>query len=167
VLDRPEIERPWWQRRIVAVVSSRPGAAVFRQVAHRIDRPLLQLSGGRLSLSSAYPVLLLTTIGAKSNKRRTMPLLYVRRGQDLAVIGTRFGSTHHPGWSYNLRAHPEATVRIRGATERYRAREATEDEHAEVWARAVEMYSGYARYEPRARRRIPVFILTPKVTQTT
>jgi len=133
---------------------------------HRIDRPLLRLTGGRLSFAYGYPVLLLTTTGAKSGKRRTVPLLYIRRGADLAIIGTRFGSTHHPGWYYNLREDSDATVEIRGEKTRYTAREATEEERADAWARAVRMYSGYARYEPRAQRRIPVMILTPQPTAT-
>ena len=104
-----------WQRLLVLVVSSKPAAAALRQVMHRIDRPLLRLSRGRLSIVAAYPVLLLTTVGARSGKRRTVPLLYVRCGSGFAIIGTRFGSTHHPGWYYNLCADPVAIVEINGA----------------------------------------------------
>jgi deazaflavin-dependent oxidoreductase (nitroreductase family) len=160
-LARPETARPLWQRATVGVVRTRVGASFFRKVMHRIDRPLLRLTKGRVSFASSYPVLLLTTTGAKSGKQRTVPLLYVRRGDDVAIIGTRFGSTHHPGWYHNLRARPEATVEIRGRRQRCVAREANEDERAEIWQRAVDMYSGYGRYEPRARRRIPIMVLTP------
>jgi F420H(2)-dependent quinone reductase len=162
VLERPESERPWWQRSSVRIASSKPGAAFFRKVMHRIDRPLLRLTGGRISFASAYPVLLLTTTGAKTGKERTVPLLYVQReAGEIAIIGTRFGSTKHPGWAHNLRKLPEATVEIRGQRGPYRARDADDAEREEAWERAVRMYSGYARYEPRARRRIPIFILMP------
>ena len=74
---------------------------------HLVDRPLLRLTRGRLSFASGYPVLLLTTTGAKSGRSRTIPLLYVEWGDGIAIIGTRFGSTRHPGWYHNLRADPE------------------------------------------------------------
>ncbi len=96
-MELEEARRPWWDRLIVRIVSSRPGASFFRKTMHLIDRPLLRLTRGRLSFASGYPVLLLTTTGAKSGKPRTIPLLYIERGDSLAVIGTRFGSTRHPG----------------------------------------------------------------------
>jgi deazaflavin-dependent oxidoreductase (nitroreductase family) len=161
VPERPESSRVWWQRMLVLVVSSRPGAALLRKVMHRIDRPLLRLTRGRLSFASAYPVLLLTTTGARSGKRRTVPLLCVRCASGFAIIGTRFGSTHHPGWYYNLGAHPQAIVEIDGARHACVARVADEAEREEIWARAVRMYSGYRRYAARTHRMIPMLILEP------
>jgi len=157
--ERDESSRPRWQRLLVLVVSSKAGAALLRKVMHRIDRPLLRLSRGRLSFASAYPVLLLTTTGARSGKQRTVPLLYVRCGNGFAIIGTRFGSTHHPGWYYNLRARPQAIVEIDGAQSACVARVANEAEREEIWERAVRMYSGYKRYAARTHRTIPMLIL--------
>jgi deazaflavin-dependent oxidoreductase (nitroreductase family) len=128
---------------------------------HLIDRPLLRVTRGRFAVSSSYPVLLLTTTGAKTGKQRTMPLLYVRVGAGIAIIGTRFGSTRHPGWYHNLRAHPEAVVEIDGVQMNYVARAADDDERAEIWTRAVRMYSGYERYAARANRQIPIMVLYP------
>jgi deazaflavin-dependent oxidoreductase (nitroreductase family) len=159
--ERDESSRPRWQRLLVPVVSSRAGAALLRKVMHRIDRPLLRLTRGRLSFVAAYPALLLTTTGARSGKERTVPLLYVRCGDGYAIIGTRFGSTHHPGWYYNLSAHPQATVEIDGVRHACVARAADEAERAEIWARAVRMYSGYKRYATRTHRTIPMLILEP------
>ncbi len=159
--EREESDRPLWQRLIVAVVSSKLGAAISRKVMHRLDRPMLRLTRGRFSFVSAYPTLLLTTKGARSGRPRTVPLLYVRTAWGIAVIGTRFGSTRHPGWYHNLRAHPEATVEITGKREAYIARAADDAERREIWKRAVRMYSGYERYAARARRVIPVIILSP------
>ena len=153
-----ERRRSWLDRLVVSVVSSRPGASFFRRTMHLVDRPLLRLTRGRLSFASGYPVLLLTTTGAKSGRSRTIPLLYVEWGDGIAIIGTRFGSTRHPGWYHNLRARPEATVQIKGERHTYTAREAEGDERAEIWARAVRMSSGYG---PRAGRQIPVMVLTP------
>jgi deazaflavin-dependent oxidoreductase (nitroreductase family) len=128
---------------------------------HLVDRPLLRLTRGRVSFASSYPVLLLTTTGAKSGESRTVPLLYIETNDGLAIMGTRFGSRRHPGWYHNLRARPQATVDIKGEKGNYVAREAGEGERAEIWARAVRMYSGYERYKGRAGRKIPIMILTP------
>ncbi len=160
-MEPEEPRRSWLDRFIVSTVTSRPGASFFRRTMHLVDRPLLRLTGGRLSFASGYPVLLLTTTGAKSGKPRTVPLLYVEWGNGIAVIGTRFGSTRHPGWYHNLRARPEATVEIKGERRTYSAREAEGDERAEIWERAVRMYSGYETYGSRAGRKIPVMVLTP------
>ena len=160
-MEQAEASRPWMIRFLAKVVSSSLGASFFRKTMHRIDRPLLRLTKGRVSFASAYPVLLLTSTGAKSGKPRTVPLLYLEVDDGLAIIGTRFGSTSHPGWYHNLRARPEATVEIKGKRRAYTAREAEGDEKSEIWARAVRMYSGYERYVARAGRKIPVFVLTP------
>ena len=160
-MERDEASRPWWIRFVASIVSSRLGASFFRKTMHRIDRPLLRLTKGRLSFASAYPVLLLTTTGAKSGKPRTVPLLYLEVSDGIAVIGTRIGSTSHPGWYHNLRARPEATAEIKGERRTYTAREAEGDERAEIWERAARMYSGYERYDARAGRKIPVMVLTP------
>jgi deazaflavin-dependent oxidoreductase (nitroreductase family) len=160
-LERPESERPRWQRTIVAIVSSGRGAPWARRLLYRIDRPLLRLTRGRLAITSSYPVLLLTTTGAKTGEPRTMPLFYVRIDGGIAIIGTRFGGTRHPGWYHNLRAHPEAMVEIDGLRSAWAARDADAAERAEIWSRAVRMYSGYERYAARAHRRIPIVVLTP------
>jgi deazaflavin-dependent oxidoreductase (nitroreductase family) len=159
--ERAESSRPRWQRLTVATVSSRAGAAIGRRLMHLIDRPLLRISGGRFSFVAAYPALLLTTTGAKTGKPRTVPLLYVRTSAGFAIIGTRFGSTRHPGWYHNLRAQPDATVEIAGRRTACVARAADDAERQKIWERAVRMYSGYARYAGRARRVIPILILTP------
>ena len=153
--------RPPWHWLIAPIASLPPVAALFRRTLHLLDRPLMRLTGGRVSSVSGYPSLLLTTTGAKSGLPRTVPLLYVETGESIAIIGSRFGSTRHPGWYHNLRARPEAEVEIGGERHRYAAREADDDERAEVWRRAVEMYPGYDKYRSRAGRTIPVIVLTP------
>jgi deazaflavin-dependent oxidoreductase (nitroreductase family) len=155
-------QAPWFTRALLPIVTSRIGASFFRKWMHRVDVPLLRLTGGRVSFASAYPVLLLSTTGARSGKERTVPLLYVDWGGGFGVIGTRFGSQQHPGWYHNLRKNPEAVVEING--ERYEciARETDGDERVEIWQAATQMYEGYDEYAPRAKRKIPVLVLTPK-----
>jgi deazaflavin-dependent oxidoreductase (nitroreductase family) len=157
--DKPK--RPPWHWLISPIGSSGPGAAFFRRTLHLLDRPLMRLTGGRVSSVVGYPSLLLTTTGAKSGQPRTVPLLYVELDDRIGIIGSRFGSAKHPGWYHNLRADPRAEVQIKGQRRACTAREADEDERAEIWARAVKMYPGYDRYKARAGRRIPVFVLEP------
>ena len=158
---RDEADRPWYDKLTVRIVSSAPGASFFRKVTHRIDTPLLRLTGGRFSFARDLPVLLLTTTGAKSGRTRTVPLLYIETDDAIAIIGSRFGSTKHPGWYHNLRADPRATVEIKGERTARVARPANADERAEIWSRAVKMYSGYDKYAQRANRKIPVMVLAP------
>jgi deazaflavin-dependent oxidoreductase (nitroreductase family) len=156
-----EPRTPLWNRMISGIASSRPGAWLFSRTIHRIDPLLLRLSGGRLSTAQGFPVLLLTTTGAKTGQRRTLPLLYVEHGDGVAIIASRFGNTKHPGWYHNLRANPRATVEIRGKAREYEARLSTEAERAEIWAKAVAIYPGYERYKARAGRTIPIMVLSP------
>ena len=155
-------QAPWYARALLPIVTSRIGASFFRKWMHRVDVPLLRMTGGRISFASAYPVLLLTTTGAKSGKERTVPLLYVERDDGFAVIGTRFGSQQHPGWYHNLRKEPEAVVEIKGKRYECTSRETDGDERVEIWKAASQMYEGYDAYAPRTKRKVPVIVLTPK-----
>jgi deazaflavin-dependent oxidoreductase (nitroreductase family) len=160
--EEVETKSPWYTRALLPIVTSRPGAWFFRQWMHRVDTPLLKLTAGRVSFASAYPVLLLTTTGAKTGKERTVPLLYVEREDGFAVLGTRFGSQQHPGWYHNLRKNPEAVVHIKGKWYDCTAREADDDERAEIWNAATQVYEGYEAYAPRAKRKIPIIVLSPE-----
>ena len=159
----PEEKRstPWYTKALLPIVTSRIGASFFRKWMHRVDTPLLRLTGGRISFASAYPVLLLTTTGARSGKKRTIPLLYTERDDGFAVIGTRFGSQQHPGWFHNLRKKPEAVVEIKGERYECTSRETDGDERVEIWRAATQIYEGYDAYAPRAKRKVPVIVLTP------
>jgi F420H(2)-dependent quinone reductase len=122
---------------------------------------LIRLSRGRLSVAIGMPRLILTTIGAKSGQARTTPLIYLPDGERVVLVASNGGSLRHPGWYYNLRANPQATLLIDGRTATYRAREADGAERAELWRRAVAFYPGYAVYQRRAGgRAIPVLVLT-------
>jgi deazaflavin-dependent oxidoreductase (nitroreductase family) len=111
-------------------------------------------------MTFGLPTLLLTTTGRRTGRARSTPLLYLRHGEELAVIGTRFGSDRHPAWSLNLLADPAATVLLDGESFRVVAREATPAERDTVWSRATRLYGGFEKYEARASGRvIPVLLL--------
>ena len=155
--------RSVWVRAMEAFPSSRLGAAILSRIGPLIDRPLMRLSGGRLATTAMYPTLLLTTTGRKSGEPRTAPLLFIEQGQDLAIIGTRFGNTNHPAWYLNLQAKPEARVLLDGEEFAVSAREATEHERAEIWQRATEIYGGFEKYLSRVGDRvIPILLLSRK-----
>lgn len=91
-----------------------------------------------------------------------MPLLAIPSGDNLAVIGTRFGQRNTPGWYFNLRAHPRAEVAYRGKTVDVAAREAEGEEREDIWARARQIYPGYEAYARRIRGRpIHIMLLEP------
>ncbi len=151
------------ERAIARLFLTRPGRWFGLQVLPRLDRPLLWLSRGRVSMSLGQPILLLITVGAKSGHRRTTPLLYHRDGDNLVVLASAGGLPRHPAWYHNLRAHPEVDVLVGGGRARCIAREARGEERDRLWHQAVGYYAGYAAYEERfCRRKIPVIVLTPK-----
>lgn len=127
-----------------------------------LDNTAHRLSKGRTTVAAslgALPVLLLTTTGARSGQSRTSPLIGVPLEDDLALIGTRFGSGKAPGWAHNLRKHPEALIEYTGRTHDVVAREVSGAEHEEAFAAAISIYPGYAGYRARATNDIPVFVL--------
>ena len=151
------------QRGLQRVVAFRPGAWLFSKFLHAVDKPWFAATGGKhtmTSLLAGLPVVLVTTTGRKSGQARTMPLLAIPTGRDLAIIGSNFGQEHTPGWVYNLEALPEGAVDYRGSTAAVTARRATDAEADAVFADAAKIYPGYGKYRERAdHRTIRVFVL--------
>ena len=105
------------------------------------------------------PMLLLDHVGAKSGVKRTSPLLYVRDGDDLVIIASKGGNPKHPAWYHNLRANPDTEVQVGSERRRVHARVAEPDERPRLWNKAVAQYGGYAGYQKRTNRKIPVVVL--------
>ena len=151
-----------WDRALERAAASRPGGWFFIHVANRIDRVLLRLTRGRVSVAVGQPVLLLTARGAKSGQPRNTPLLYTTDGDDIVLVASNAGSSRHPAWYHNVCANPRVEVRAPRRSGTYIAREASGAERERLWARANDLYAGYDVYQDRARaRRIPVIALTP------
>jgi deazaflavin-dependent oxidoreductase (nitroreductase family) len=149
------------QRAVWRVSASRPGAWLFGKALHHLDKALLGLSRGQLTLPgvlAGLPVLTLTTTGARSGRRRSTPLIGVPAGDDIAVIGTRFGQPGTPGWYYNLRANPAAEVTYQSTSVSVVAREADGAEWRAIWASARRTYAGYEAYARRITGR-PIHIM--------
>lgn len=142
-----------------------PVTWLMARILHHADSLLLRLTGGKLSFAqfSGLPIIELTATGAKSGKKRTVPLAGLPDGDKYALIASNFGKKHDPAWYYNLKANPECTVTKNGRTGVYIAREADEQENEYYFKMAIDYYIGYAVYKQRAKnRKIPVMILEPK-----
>lgn len=125
----------------------------FHTLVYRATRGRL---GRRLA---RHDILLLTTTGRASGRQHTVPLLYLQEESALVLIASFAGHDHHPAWYRNLQANPHAEVQIEQERFAVSAREATPEERPRLWARAVAEYPGYAGYQGRTARLIPVVVL--------
>jgi F420H(2)-dependent quinone reductase len=110
----------------------------------------------------APPMLLLDHMGAKSSKLRTTPLFYLRDGENVVLVASKGGYPKNPAWFHNLRANPDTTVQIGSTRKAVHARVAEPAERKHLWPKAVQLYSGYADYQRRTKRKIPLVILAPR-----
>lgn len=153
------------QRTSRRFAASSPGSWLFARMMHRLDRPCFRLTRGRHTLSSlvsGLPVVMLTTIGAKTGQVRTVPVLGLPVDDTVAIVASNFGQNHHPAWSHNLRQHPDAEIVVDGERRRVRAVEATGQRRTEIWQAGLRIYPGFGQYERRAAHRaIAVFVLEP------
>lgn len=138
--------------------ATRIGIWVIGRVFSPLQQRLLLATGGRVSLTGKLPVLLLTATGRRSGRPRTVPLFYLRDGDDLIVCNVRPPSEPPNPWPLNLRANPHVVVRIGGTTERRVAREAGEQEVATYWPQLIEMWPAYERFFAETRNR-SIFVL--------
>jgi deazaflavin-dependent oxidoreductase (nitroreductase family) len=107
------------------------------------------------------PVILLTTIGAKTGKVRKTPLMRVEHDGEYAVVASLGGAPKHPVWYHNIVAHPRVELQDGTDAKEYDAREVFGDEKAVWWERAIATWPDYAEYQKQTDRQIPVFVLTP------
>jgi deazaflavin-dependent oxidoreductase (nitroreductase family) len=109
------------------------------------------------------PLLLLTTTGARSGQRRTAPLMYLPDGDRLLIFASKAGAPTHPDWYYNLLAHPQATVEVGNGsvieTFEVTATLVTGEERDRLYAKQARLYPGFAEYQAKTTRLIPVVAL--------
>ena len=107
------------------------------------------------------PIIVLTSVGAKSGKLRKNALMRVEHEGTYAVVASRGGAPTNPSWFANLVAHPHVELQDGAVTRDYRARLVTGDEKALWWGRATEVWPAYDEYQAKTERAIPVFVLEP------
>jgi len=128
----------------------------------RENAELYMSSGGTAGTElKGKPVVLLTTVGAKTGKLRKTPLMRVEHDGHYAVVASLGGAPKHPVWYHNIVAHPRVELQDGPETGEYEARELSGDEKATWWERAVAVWPDYADYQRKTDREIPVFVLTP------
>jgi deazaflavin-dependent oxidoreductase (nitroreductase family) len=115
--------------------------------------------GKREGPFAARPLLLLTTIGAKSGQARTSPLMYIPDGDQLLVLASNFGAPKHPDWYHNLLVHPNVMVEVGAETYGATAATLVGTEREQTWARIVERYPSLAQLQTKTRRQIPLVAL--------
>ncbi len=107
------------------------------------------------------PIVLLTTIGAKTGKLRKTPLMRVEHNGEYAIVASLGGAPKNPVWYHNVVQNPRVELQDGAVTRDYDAREVFGDEKATWWERAVQAYPDYAEYQTKTDRQIPVFVLSP------
>jgi len=132
------------------------------KLVSRVHVALYRASGGRIGgRFKVAPVLLLTTTGRKTGKRRTTPLLYGEDAGRYVIVASVGGAPKHPSWYLNLSGNPDATIQVGGRKLEVHADTAAADERARLWTLMTRMYPGYDDYQAKTSREIPVVTLTP------
>ncbi len=123
---------------------------------------LYRLTGGRLGgKMNGMPILLLDTIGRKSGKRRTNPLMYFRQGEAYVITASAGGADKNPGWYYNLRAAPHTSIQVMGQKISVTVTEAPPEERERLWAALTASAPQFKGYETKTKRTIPMMVLKP------
>jgi deazaflavin-dependent oxidoreductase (nitroreductase family) len=132
------------------------------KVINRTHTFLYRLTGGHIGgKMQTMSVLLLTTAGRRSGKPHTVPLAYIRDGSAYVIIASNAGLPRRPAWFHNLQSHPEGTIHVMQAQVQVRAETANPEKRRELWACLLEVAPGYANYQTRTSRDIPMVLLHP------
>jgi deazaflavin-dependent oxidoreductase (nitroreductase family) len=162
------VQRNRLQKAIAPTVQRVAGSRWFARVAPpvipRLDRVLHRITGGRVIMSQyLVPSIVLTTRGRRSGLPREVPLACVLEPDgSFVVAGSNFGRDHHPVWTANLLADPEAVVSHRGHLIPVTARLLEGAERTEVWPHLLEIWPVYDRYVERSGRVLRIFRLIPR-----
>jgi deazaflavin-dependent oxidoreductase (nitroreductase family) len=108
-----------------------------------------------------YPIVVITSRGAKSGNLRKNPVMRVERDGTYVAIASKGGADEHPEWFHNFVEHPEVDVQDGAVKKTYRAEIVEGEERADLWQLSVDTWPTYAEYQKKTDRQIPVFKLTP------
>ena len=137
---------------------------VLMKIMGALTNSAYRATGGKIGgkFLRGAPVILVTTVGRKSGKPRTAPLIYLEDGDDLVIVASKGGMPHHPAWYRNLEANHDVEVEIGNERRKMRARRVSDEEKAEFWPRLTRIYRDYDDYQARTDRNIPVVVLSPR-----
>src|SRR5215208_8468358 len=133
-----------FQRTLHKIFMLSPVTGFFAPWVHHVDKTILKLTRGKYAVSEilGWNIIQLTTIGAKTNQPRTMPLVAVLDGEKIALIASSLGRKKNPGWYYNLKKNPECEVQYRGRSRKFVASEIEGNEYEKYWRLALTYYAG-------------------------
>src|SRR4051812_45514731 len=134
------------------------------KVANAVHKGLLKVSFGKLGWDlGKMPVVELNTTGRKSGQKRSVMLTSpMQEGDAIVVVASRGGDDTHPAWFLNLRDNPDVEVVYKGKPKQaMKARVATPEERARMWPQVTSQYKGYAGYQTKTAREIPLVLLEP------
>jgi deazaflavin-dependent oxidoreductase (nitroreductase family) len=163
--------RSYWQtglfhRLVRRTGATRPMAKIYAVIQRPLDRVVYRLTRGRTTASSylaGVEITMLTTIGARTGKARTLPVLGLPDGENIILIASNFGRSRNPAWYHNLRANPTATIVARGHSREVVARELCGSERERCYRRGEEIFPAFTQYRRwTPRRHIPVVMLEPR-----
>jgi deazaflavin-dependent oxidoreductase (nitroreductase family) len=139
-----------------------PGVYLMRYGWTPLDRLVFRLRGGRHGMGPrTLPFMLLTTVGRKTGRTRSTPVLYLQEGPSYVIVGSNYGRRGHPAWTHNLISTPEATVQVGDRSENVLARRATAEEYERYWPQLVEIWPGWRTYRKMTGREFRMFVLEP------
>jgi deazaflavin-dependent oxidoreductase (nitroreductase family) len=145
--------------------ATRPMARIYGVIQQPLDQLVYRFTGGMTSATSwlaGVEITMLTTTGAKTGMRRTLPVLGLPDGEDTILIASNFGRPRNPAWYYNLRANPAASIARNGMSQEVVARELSGSEREVCNQRGEEIFPGFTQYRRwAAHRQIPVLRLKP------
>jgi deazaflavin-dependent oxidoreductase (nitroreductase family) len=163
--------RPVWKRNLGwwvggKLFSTKTGLSAWRKVAAPIEAPIMKATRGRVRLNIVMPIVVLTSIGARSGKRWDAPLGYFTDGEDVILIASNYGGDRHPAWYHNLLAHPECKLHIGPHGGPFVAKETTGADRERLYTLAIDRLSKvFALHDQRSGdRAIPVMRLTALAT---
>jgi deazaflavin-dependent oxidoreductase (nitroreductase family) len=133
------------------------------EMVWRFHRKLFNASGGRVwTKFGGMPIAMVTTTGRRSGQPRSVTIPFFKDGEAYVFVGSNAGAPKDPDWVQNMRANPQATVKLRGTEIPVRGHEAADDERTQLWTRAIEINGDYAEYGRLITdRQIPVMVLEP------
>jgi len=144
--------------------ASSPGTSVaLQRFFMKVHIVFYQRTGGVIGGNLAgHPMLLLTTVGRKTQQERLTPIAYYRDGERFILIASNGGAQKHPIWWLNLQAHPQARVQVGAKIIPVTASEAQGEELQRLWSEITAKFSNFQSYQEKTERMIPVVILTPQ-----
>ncbi|TVT54140.1 nitroreductase family deazaflavin-dependent oxidoreductase [Amycolatopsis rhizosphaerae] len=147
---------------LARVLGRKPWLMKLAKAIIWVDKRLYRMFGGRVTLVgiAGLPSLRLTTVGRRSGQPRSTNLLYFPHEDGYVLVGSNWGRTRDPGWTFNLRTHPEAEIEVRGRRIPVRATPVKGERYDELWGELLRFWPGYAMEQEAACRELPIFLLT-------